>query len=218
MAYSGDKHFNTLGTQSVRSTADLFQGFWSRVDVCKGGFPGESNNAGTPFYLGLVQEGALEISREDTELLGTQFPQVVELLTPSQVGMKFSGNFAEFNKHNLRLAIGGDVTENDNFIYPGASCEFGDVFVSLRALRKRCDGFIMDCMIWKTIASGALTIAGGAEVINSAIEFNALDDSNGDLGGSTSAPLGYLYAPDPQGATAPNAVAAPTLNSPADAS
>jgi len=36
-------------------------------------------------------------------------------------------------------------------------------------------------------------------VISSPIEFNALDDRGNDFGGSESAPLGYLYAPDPQG-------------------
>lgn len=194
MAYQGDMHYGTMGAQSVLSTADLFQGFWSHVDVAKGGYA-----TGTPFYLGVVQEGALEISREDTQFLGTTFPQVVELLTPSQVGMKFSGNISELHKHNLRLAIGGDVTSDNNFIYPGASCSADDNFVSLRALRERCDGFIMDCVIWKTICSAAVTIGGASEVISSPVEFNALDDRGGDFGGSTTAPLGYLYAPDPQG-------------------
>ena len=195
MPYSGATNFSAMGAQSVLSTSNLFQGFWSHVDVCKGGF-----TSGNPImYLGVVPEGALEISREDTEFLGTNFPQTVELLTPSQVGMKFSGEIAELHKLNLHLAIGDDPYDaDDNYIYPAASCAT-DAFVSVRALRKRCDGFIMDMVIWKARSSAPVTIAGGTEVISTPVEFNALDDQNGEFGGSENAPLGYLYAPDPQG-------------------
>ena len=208
MANNG--HYSTMGAQSVLSTTDLFQGFWSHVDVQKGGFNPSTPHTNPVHYLGVVNEGALEISREDTEFLGTTFPQVVELLTPSQVGMKFSGQLAELQKVNLRLAVGKDIDDatltsnggttdaQDNaYIYPGSSCKFDDVFVGLRALRERCDGFIMDLMIHKTIASGTVTIGGAAEVINTPVEFNALDDRNGELGGTSQSPLGWLYAPDP---------------------
>ena len=195
-------NYSTMGAQSVLSTSNLFQGFWSHVDVKKGGFDpaGNSYDAGSPImYLGVVPEGALEISREDTEFMGTNFPQTVELLTPSQVGMKFSGEIAELHALNLHLAIGDDPYSADGqFIYPAASCSSVD-FVSVRALRKRCDGFIMDMVIWKARSTAPVTIGGGTEVLSTPIEFNALDDSNGDLGGSASVPLGYLYAPNPVG-------------------
>ena len=169
--------YSSMGAQSVLSTSNLFQGFWSHVDVKKGGFDpaGSAYVDGSPImYLGVVPEGALEISREDTEFMGTNFPQTVELLTPSQVGMKFSGEIAELHKLNLHLAIGDDPYDaDDNFIYPAASCAT-DSFVSVRALRKRCDGFIMDMVIWKARSSAALTIGGGTEVLTSPIEFNAL--------------------------------------------
>jgi hypothetical protein len=212
MAYVGDKHYGTMGAQSVLSTSNLFQGFWSHVDVTKDGFPSGND----PFYLGVVNEGALEVSREDTEFLGTTFPQVVELVTPTQVGMKFSGEIAELMKSNLHLAIDGNVEDTTNFIYPGATCS--DTFVSVRALRERCDGFIMDMVIWKARNAAPLTIGGGTEVISSPIEFNALDDRGGSMGGSSSAPLGYLYAPDPQGSVAPDAaVNNPDFANPVDA-
>ena len=213
-------NYTGMGAQSVLSTSNLFQGFWSHVDVKKGGFVQGSGTAFDPaspvMYLGVVPEGALEISREDTEFLGTNFPQTVELLTPSQVGMKFSGQIAEMHKLNLHLAIGDDPYEDNGgvpanasqFIYPAASCN-ATSFVSVRALRKRCDGFIMDMVIWNARNAAPLTIAGGTEVLSTPIEFNALDDNNGEYGGSTEAPLGYLYAPDPVG-TQPDAATQPT--------
>ena len=213
-------NYTGMGAQSVLSTSNLFQGFWSHVDVKKGGFvqgAGTAFDAASPvMYLGVVPEGALEISREDTEFLGTNFPQTVELLTPSQVGMKFSGQIAEMHKLNLHLAIGDDPYEDNGgvpanasqFIYPAASCN-ATSFVSVRALRKRWDRFIMDMVIWKARNAAPLTIAGGTEVLSTPIEFNALDDNNGEYGGSTEAPLGYLYAPDPVG-TQPDAATQPT--------
>ena len=106
--------------------------------------------------------------------------------------------------------VGGDIMEsgaNSGFVYPGASCSFGSVFGSLRALRKRCDGFIMEACLFKTIGSGGFQIGGAAEVISSAAEFSALDDSNGEYGGSADAPLGWIYAPDPAaGSTVPGVV------------
>mgnify|MGYP003303275643 FL=1 len=144
---------------------------------------------------------------------GTTFPQVVELVTPTQVGMKFSGEISELMKSNLHLAVDGDVSATSNFVYPGAQCT--DTFVSVRALRERCDGFIMDMVIWKARNAAPLTIGGGTEVISSPIEFNALDDRGNDFGGSPDAPLGYLYAPDPQGGTLPDAAANEPSFSPA---
>lgn len=181
-----------IGKQSVGSTANLFQGYWSHVEFVH-------DPLGTPnaIYLGVVQEGNLEISREDTEYMGTNFPRRVELLTPSQVGMKFSGQIDELHKTNLHIAMGDLASDTNNYIYPGAACSFEDQFGNLICRRKRCDGFVMEALLWKTLGSGALAIGGDAAVVGSTVEFNALDDTNGDFGGADDKPLGYIYAPDP---------------------
>ena len=74
---------------------------------------------------------------------------------------------------------------------------------SLVVKRKRCDGTVMEAVLWKTVGSGALSIGGDAAVIGTPIEFNALDDSNGDFGGGATAPLGYIYAPFAEGGSDP---------------
>ena len=71
-----------IGKQSVGSVSNLFQGYWSHVEFRPGGF----SETATARYLGVVQEGVLEVSREDVEYMGTTFPRVVEVLTPSQMG------------------------------------------------------------------------------------------------------------------------------------
>ena len=198
MAYSHP--LTSIGKQSVGSTTNLFQGYWSHVEFRKGGYDSGANSydaTANDMYLGVFQEGVLEVSREDAEYLGTLFPRIVELLSPTQVGMKFSGEMAEFHKNNLHLMVGGDVESASNFIYPGASCSFASVFGSLRCARKRCDGFIMESVLFKTIGSGPVTLGSSDNVAQSPIEFSALDDTNGDFGGSADEPLGWIYAPDP---------------------
>ena len=93
----------TIERQSVGSTNNLFQGYWSHVEFRKGG---NAAVAADCYYLGVIQEGVLELSREDTEYMGTTFPRVVELISPSSVGMKFSGQMDELYAGNLRIAIG----------------------------------------------------------------------------------------------------------------
>jgi hypothetical protein len=201
-----------IGATSVGSTANLFQGYWSHVEFRQGGYDQAApkyDAAKKDMYLGVVQEGVLEVSREDNEYMGTQFPRVIELLSPASVGLKFSGEIGELHENNLHLMLGEDIESANNFIYPGAACAFDDVFGSLRCLRKRCDGFVMEVVLLKTIGSGGFSIGGAAEVIGSAAEFTALDDSGGDFGGSSDVPLGWIYAPDPAaGSTVPGTVLA----------
>ena len=81
----------SIGKQSVGSTNNLFQGYWSHVEFRKGGFlqtASAYDATAKDMYLGVVQEGVLEVSREDNEYLGTTFPRVIELLSPAQVGMR----------------------------------------------------------------------------------------------------------------------------------
>jgi hypothetical protein len=68
-----------IGLQSTHSSANLFQGFWSHVHFVKA--PGTEDEA--LYYLGVMQDAVLEMSREDTEYLGTTFPRRVELLSPA---------------------------------------------------------------------------------------------------------------------------------------
>ena len=220
------------GKQSVGSVSNLFQGYWSQVSFQHGGLV-KANTSEK--YLGVVQEGSLEISREDAEYMGTTFPRVMELISPAQVGMSFSGQMDELHHRNLQIAAGikpasvvatandgdgdGDhdtsgqdfVQADGDYIFPGASCRSDDAFGTLICKRERCDGFVMEAVMWKALSTGALTLGGDANVIGTPLEFTAFDDSNGDYHNTDSidvtpptlagkkwgkgAPLGFLYAP-----------------------
>ena len=184
-----------LSGQGTVSTDNFFLGFWSKIT-----FQLEPLAWGTVFALGSVQEGVLEISREDTEHLSTLFPRTVDFISPSQVGMSFSGQMEELQRNNLRLALGqspqADAGQQGNYIYPAASCTQDNQYGRLLMERIRCqDDFVMVALFWKTSGSGAVSIGGDAAVINTPVEFNALDDNGGDFGGTTEAPLGFIYAP-----------------------
>lgn len=185
-----------IGVQSTHSTADLFQGFWSHVHFVKDPLA-VAPDAPVLYYLGVFQDAVLEMSREDTEYLGTHFPRRVELLSPTRMGMKFSGRMDQLHKNNLHLLIGEDISSASQYINPGAACAFDDVFGSLVARRERCDGFVMEATMWKVTGNGGLQIGGDASVVGTPAEFNALDDTNAAYGGSADSPLGRLYCPNP---------------------
>ena len=180
-----------LAGQGAISTDNYWQGFWSRVV-----FTEDPLGAGTEFQLGSIQEGVLEISREDVEHLSVLFPRTVDFVSPAQVGMTFTGQMEEIHRENLRLALGQLPSTASNYIYPGADCSSEGTYGRLTLERIRCqDDFVMTVVFWKTSGSGALSIGGAAEVISTPVEFKSLDDNQGDLGGSATAPLGYIYAP-----------------------
>lgn len=181
-----------IGQQNLDSSTNLFLGGWSHVAVIQ-----DPLGSPTEFYLGQVNEGVMEISREDFTLVGVGFPRVTELVIPTSVGMKFSGQMLELHKRNLHLMLGNLPGTASNYLYPGTACPDETKFVRFNARRIRCDGFVMDVVFWKSQSNGLIQIGDSENFSASPMEINALDDVNGDFGGSTTAPLGYIYAPDP---------------------
>lgn len=181
-----------IGSQSLDKVTNLFFGYWSHVSVTE-----DPLGAATNYYMGKVEEGSLEISREDVELLGTTFPQRTEVVVPTRAGMKFTGQVSELHKRNLHFMLGDLPSTANNYLYPGASCPDETKFVRFIARRIRCDAFVMETVFWKAQHAGLLQLGAGDPEVKSPLEVNGLDDTNGDWGGSATAPLGYLYAPDP---------------------
>jgi hypothetical protein len=155
----------------------------------------------TPFYLGAVRDGSLEVATEVFEYFGTTYPRVVEAVFPQQVTMTFSGQIEELHRNNLRLALGQLPSTSGNYIYLGASCVQEENFGSLEVKRRKCaelggGGYLVG-FFYKTTGSGAITIGTSDEVVGVPIEFSALNDANGAYGGSPSRPLGWIYAEAP---------------------
>ena len=182
-----------IGTQSMEHSANLFVGFWSHVEVVQ-----DPLGVATSYYLGQINDGVLEISREDAEILGTTFPQRVEVILAQRAGMKFSGTMIELHKANLHLLLGNLPGTANNYLYPGVSCPDETKFVRFIARRIRCDTFVMEALFWKAQSNGLISMGGDAATISGTpMEISALDDNAGTWGGSATAPLGYLYTPNP---------------------
>jgi len=166
----------------------IMVGDWSEVSV---EYPIGSDNW---LLVGNAPEGALEISKENFDHVGTSFPRTIDLRIPIRVDMKFTAVLEEIYSQNIRLILGQDPSDASSYIYVGALAQ--SLFVKFRARRVRVsDGQIITVVFWKANTSGLLQLGGGDEAISSPVEFQALDDREGAYGGSADAPLGYLYVP-----------------------
>jgi len=113
---------------------------------------------------------------------------------PIRTGMKFTGRIEEIHVENLRLVLGMDPTNVNNYVYVGALTT--PTYFTFRAQRQRnSDAQEITFKMFKAQSSGLMQIAGGDEAISTPIEIIALDDAAGNYGGSDAAPLGYIYLP-----------------------
>ena len=133
-----------IGDQSLESVTNLFYGQWSHVELIV-----DPLGAATSYYMGMVEEGVLEISREDVEIMGTTFPQRLEVMVPTRAGMKFTGQVDELHKENLHFMLGDLPSVASNYLYPGVACPDESKFVRFVARRIRCDDFVMEMVMWK---------------------------------------------------------------------
>jgi len=182
---------------SVQNKEDLYAGEWPRIYcLVDPTLPGE-----TEVYLGAVKGGVLRTSREEIQFQGTDFPATLEVSVPSTVGMQFTGTAHELTYNLLHLLVGDARVDDDaQYVYPGAACAFGDIDVTLRGERANCDGNMIVFQLHRARASGVVEIgAAPTDFIGTPMEMNALDDKAGDFGGSTAAPLGWIWCSRPTG-------------------
>lgn len=163
----------------------IFIGDWEEIVAIRGS---------TEYYLGNCPEGMLEIGREYYKHQSTCWPKKIDLVIPQTTTMKFSGKLEEIHSDNLKLLLGVDPSTCEHYIYIGYLTSLD--YISLRGRRRRqSDGFVIEFYIYKTTASSLIQLGSSNEAISTPIEFEALDDSDGDYGGSCTAPLGYIYVP-----------------------
>ena len=175
------------GPQSVIEEDSLYAGFWSAVYVVV-----DPLTAATRFNLGVVSDGVLRVEREETEFLGTTFPRIVEVVLPTRVDMSFAGVGNELRARLIHFLVGDERIDSVNpYVYPGASCATFDV--QFNGERINCNNQMIAFRFHRARASGAVEIGGADEVIGTPMEINALNDTNGDFGGSVDSPLGFIW-------------------------
>lgn len=146
------------------------------------------------YSLGNIREGALEVSREYYMHEDSQFPRLADKVFVVRAGFRFTGQIEELHAQNISLLIGQTLAVgNTNYLYPGVLS--APSYFTLRGRRIRDDSFQMEFAIWKCLQMAAFQLAGGDEAVASPFEAQGLDDSAGGYGGSSSIPLGFIYAP-----------------------
>lgn len=171
------------------SSDNLYLGEWPVVHAIV-----DPLGANTRLSLGAVKEGVLRTSREEVRYMNTTFPQTLAAIFPTDVGMQFVGRGDELRPRLAHFLI-GDALLNDSslYIYPGATCGTEDTDVGFEVQRENCAGRIIIGRFYRARASGVMEIGAANDVIGTPLEVNALDDTNGNFGGSADRPLGYIY-------------------------
>ena len=160
-------------------------GDWSEIIARQGG---------TDYQIGNCPEGVLEVSREYYTHEDTSFPRKADLVVPIRTGMKFSGKVEEIHRENISWLLGQSLVPTLNYIYVGALTT--SQFFTLRGRRMRIsDGIAVEFAIWKALVSSIFTLGSGDEAQGSPVEVIGLDDTDGDYGGSATAPIGYIWSP-----------------------
>jgi len=166
--------------------ASLLLGDWSEVFAESGG------NA---YRIGNVPEGVLEVGREFIEHVDTSFPRTVDLVIPSKVWMKFSGQVEEVHQQNVSWLLGQTLTPTSNYLYAGDLQ--APVYFTFRGARIRIsDSVRIHFKMHKCLVRSLFSLAGGDDFISSPLELEAMNDKGGDYGGSATDPLGWLWIPD----------------------
>ena len=181
MAWKG---FNQEGT--IDSNAILV-GDWSEILA--------QTSTGKIKRLGNCPEGTLEIGREFYEHINTAFPRKTDLVVQTRVWMKFTGVLEEIHNENVSFLLGQTIDPGaQRYLYVGALGSL--VYFTFRGRRVRIsDSVSIEFKMHKCLTRNLFTIAGGDEAQGSPIEVEALDDTAGDWGGSSTMPLGWIYVP-----------------------
>jgi len=151
---------------------------------------------GSDYHVGNCPDGTLEVSREYYTHEDTSLPRKVDIVVPIRTGMKFTGVVEEIHRRNISWLLGQSLAPTSSYIYVGA---MGPAyFFTLRGRRHRpADNIALEFCMWKCMVSSLFSLGSGDEAQGSPLEVTALDDTDGDCGGSATGPLGYLWAPAP---------------------
>jgi len=175
--------FSEEGTYDESS---LLVGDWSEV---------YAEVSGTPYRIGNVPEGVMEIGREFLEHVDTSFPRTTDVIVQTRVWMKFTGKVEEINAQNVAWLLGQTLAPASNYLYIGDLDT--PLYFSFFGRRVRSsDGVDIAFKIHKAVVRSTFSLGSGDEWAGSPLEVEALNDKDGDYGGAATDPLGWLHVPD----------------------
>lgn len=178
------------GVSGLQEESTVFGGGWPRVYA-----EVDPLGAATEINLGEVTDGALALDRQTVEIYSEHFPARLEVSAPAQVSMKFTGRARELRLRLLHMVIGDErLDDTTQYVYPGAACAFDDIDFSFYGERVSCAGVTCVFKMHRARSSGAIEIgSAGGDFATFPLEIGALDDADGEFGGSNSDPYGWIW-------------------------
>jgi len=176
-------NFTQEGTYDESS---LLVGDWSEI---------YAEITGTQYRIGNVPEGVLEIGREFMEHIDTSFPRTTDLVVATRVWMKYTGKVEEINCQNVSFLLGQSLSCSSNYLYVG-DLETPTYFTLFGKRTRVSDGVDIVFRIHKCLQRSLFSLGGGDEWAGSPLEVEGLNDVDGDYGGSSTDPLGWIWVPD----------------------
>lgn len=165
----------------------LLYGDWSEIYAEK---------SSVQYRIGNCPEGVLEVGREYIEHQDTSFPRTTDLVVPTRVWMKYTGKVEEINSQNTSWLMGQTLNvSGQNYLYVGDLQN--PYYFSLYGKRTRVsDSVDIVFKMHKCLVRSVFSLGSGDEWAGSPLEIEALNDVDGDYGGSASDPLGWIWVPD----------------------
>src|SRR3990167_5279069 len=152
----------SLGTQGAIDVSAAIVGSWSVIRFLTPITPFVGTY--TRYNIGNVEQGVVEMNREDYIHIGTALPRVADYVVPIKAGMKFTGQLSEYNRAAVHALMGDAIATSSNYVYPGTqNC---NTFFTLQALRKRaCDGVVLEARIFKVHPGGVFSIGSSDQAV-----------------------------------------------------
>ena len=111
--------------------------------------------------------------------------------------MQFVGRGDELRPRLAHFLVGDARLDDASQYVPGATCGTEDTDVSFEVQRINCAQRMIIGHFYRARCSGVMEIGSANDVVGTPIEVNALDDVNGNFGGSQDRPTGTSASPTP---------------------
>jgi hypothetical protein len=152
---------------------------------------------GTDYPIGCTQEAMLVVTNriyahKQSDTLGS-----IDVLAHVMVGFEVRGKMEEIHRENIRLLLdklptGANQVEHGTELYPAQ-------YFTVHGRRPNAMGTettSVEFCLWKCRAGDLLRLSESEKFSFVRFRFVGLDDSDGDFGGSSEKPYGWIYAGD----------------------
>lgn len=147
------------------------------------------------YHLGCCQDGILRIANSYYRHRQTGYARKIDFVALIKSGMTFGGDIEELNTQNVSMLLGQTLSVgSQNYLYIGD--KRSTYYFTLRGMRTRPDdGLTLEFQIHKCLQASLFSLASDSNAIGAPLDVVGLDDTEGNYGGNSDMPLGWIYVP-----------------------